>query len=212
MKLAFRDFLGAFSWALDPEAGKVNLGNERIYNIQLLGTWAEASNTWRWNWISEVQQDGTHSSAFSLVNFIRAQADVNRLSPEFGQRLPSLEGYPKDTFALIILSMFGGHDFFECPYEGGAGYILIEGLHPPIALENSVLRLNTVLQMMVDLAPDKAESALLGYLYRANYDFTRENGEYAIKASDGNMNVIMKEGRFHQVNLDLTPVNQREKS
>lgn len=49
-QLCFMDHLGSFTWELNPASGVANLGNNRVYDVNLLGSYNSSSNQWRWYW------------------------------------------------------------------------------------------------------------------------------------------------------------------
>jgi len=210
--MEFRDFIGEFSWDFDIESGMVNLGQGGRYFVQFLGTRSNVDNTWLWSW-SDYARQGMNPSCLQLADYLRAEAEAERLPEEFGTEKVSLDNWAPAIFAYICVARFQFFDFFECPYPDGMSYILVRGESPPPPLVKSALRAHTVLQAMLDIGPINAKMALSNYCHHVGLE-GRENGdEMEIVADDGSLIAKFDEDDgFLESDLKMKSLNEKLKT
>ena len=206
---AFLEFLGSFTWEANPKQGTVDLGRNRIYQLNLLGSWSKITNTWRWYWVEETRHD-VHSDALVLIDHLRTQAGTT-LPKEFGEQIFPLESLHPEMLPMTILAMFDElHAIFELPYEDGMGYVALRGNHPPILPSKSLLRLHTVVQKITSQYQVKLEHFLPGCASYYGLEFISYGTSFQLKGTEGRLFVwANSEGYFERSELDVKAVNSR---
>jgi len=139
-------FLGEHTLELDLDAGIARFGDGRAYPFQVIGTESDNSLTWLWAWADE--QSEVPDSMLRSVRTLKAWG-ADQGIPEF--TLPSLDLDRADgtLLSLIASEVCGASGFYRDHYEGGALFLLLEG----IALdERQVFDRQGLIRQLSDLA------------------------------------------------------------
>jgi len=120
--------IGEDDWRLDVQRATLSFSPSNIsFDVQLLGTHSEVSNTWLW---ADANVEGDLSPA-SLEMCRRARSagqelglscfieDKHLYVDQFGE--PTA-----DTIAMVSSHMVGADAYYRCPYEAGALYVAIQ--------------------------------------------------------------------------------------
>ena len=120
--------IGDDDWNLDIQQATLSFSPSNIsFDVQVLGSHSEVSNTWLW---ADANVEGDFSPA-SLEMCRRAR----RAGQELGQSCFIEDkhvyvdrfGEPTaDTIAIVSSHMVGADAYYRCPYEAGALYVAIQ--------------------------------------------------------------------------------------
>lgn len=206
---AFLDHLGPLTWQAKPDLGIVDLGHNRIYQLNLLGSWSRINNTWRWYWVEETRRE-VHPDALVLIDHLKAHAG-NPLPKEFGERIFSLKNLHPAMIPMTILAMFEElHAIFELPYAEGKGFVALRGCHAPIVPTKSLLRLHTIVQEITTQYPVKVVDFLYGCADFYDVELRNYGNSFQLRGEQGRLFIWAdSDGYFDKSELEIEPKNRK---
>ncbi len=197
-QLAFSEFLGDHDWDVDLAAGTVDFGAERVFDVQLIGTESDVSDSWLWAWANDASQ--LPVPVLTLAGQLR----------EFGEneQLKELTDatFPRDVagghaLTLLASGYFGNCAYYRGPYKGGALFFLVIGLPPevsgPIPSRHALGALSQVTAQF-----DVEHRTLAESLFRSeNYVVDSIGGRLNAAAPDGGVIQLAfdDDGRFESI-------------
>lgn len=148
------ELVGNRSWDLDTETGQITFGDGNdsiIRQIQLIGTYSELSNTWRW----ADANDGFSGPArlVEKIHKFRNQeelADVEPLKENGFELLGGISALNQWDLALLI-GAIAKKPVFMCPYESGQLFVLVYDvpIREPLSASELVERFKESTQVLV---------------------------------------------------------------
>jgi hypothetical protein len=122
-QLHLAELVGSSNWHFDLSSGLLSFGNEYRWQVQVLGSEAEESQTWLWAWANEASGIPTAllGSALTLRMLGESHGIAELVEPEvpFGE----VNGH---LLAMIGSGVCRADAYYRCPYQGGAAFVLIK--------------------------------------------------------------------------------------
>lgn len=115
------DLLGKHTWSMDLDEGKITLG-DHTFPVQVLGTAAEADETWLWAWANTAS--GIPDFALEAAKTMQRLGEQHRI-PELVEALVPLAKLDPGALTLVATGVCNAAFFYRAAYEGGAAYLLI---------------------------------------------------------------------------------------
>ncbi len=114
--------IGDYGWSLDVKRGEIMFGDALTFPAQLLGSEADAAETWLWAWANEASHLPPELVAASqqLQDFGRQNAVPELTTPEV-----SLDDVNGHLLSMIASGQCGADAYYRGPYEGGAAFLLL---------------------------------------------------------------------------------------
>lgn len=143
---ALFDEAGAAEWRADLDQRRLWLG-ERVYEVAMVGTSSEISNTWMWSWANPGY--GTSHPAVSAILPGCAKGREAGI-PEFAVESFSLEGVtdygmrPGSAVAFLAARLSGAPAIYAAPYSNGVAYLAVLDLKLPAPVPEALPRLMSV--------------------------------------------------------------------
>lgn len=122
-QIDFGDYIGQCGWDIDLEAGTIAFGDRLLANIQIIGRFAYANNSWLWAWAAE--QVIIPPSLLVDVMAIRSfgeQYEIRR----FQQSTYPIQIDELHNFGMIAVGMFGADAYFMGDYGQGVGLFTVK--------------------------------------------------------------------------------------
>ena len=140
---ALLDEAGATQWEADLDQRRLWLG-ERPYDIAMIGTSSEISNTWMWSWANP-----GYGASHPVVSAILPGCAKGREAgiPEFAAESFSLEGVtdygmrPGSAVAFLAARLSGAPAIYAAPYGSGIAYLAIFNLELPVPTSETLPRM-----------------------------------------------------------------------
>jgi hypothetical protein len=118
---------GEHDWEADLEKGEIRFASQFAYQVQVLGSESDLSDTWLWAWANETSdlpETVLHSARRLLEK--GNEMDIEELtSPELD--LADIGGH---ELAMVALGLLDGVAYYRGPYDDGAVFFLLTG--PPL--------------------------------------------------------------------------------
>jgi hypothetical protein len=140
---ALHDEAGETEWEADLDQCRLWLG-ERPYDIAMIGTSSEISNTWMWSWANP-----GYGASHPAVSAILPGCAKGREAgiPEFAVESFSLEGVtdygmrPGSAVAFLAARLSGAPAMYAAPYGSGVAYLAIFNLELPAPTPETLPRM-----------------------------------------------------------------------
>lgn len=110
------------SWQFTMSDGKLRFEDKFAFDIQLLGTESEATQTFLWAWSNDASNipDALLTAANELKKKLADDEIFTNADP-----FPTNEQTNGHRLAMIASTVLGANAYYRGPYEGGALYMLI---------------------------------------------------------------------------------------
>jgi hypothetical protein len=188
------DLVGESNWQLDVSAGRLSFDGVGSWQVQLLGTESECTDTWLWAWANAKSNIPVRLLVASLA--LKAYSEQHGIPELTTPQLPlgQVDGH---TLALLASGLCEANAYYRCPYEGGALYVLIMDESFPKCPDPPVQRITTVFpQAIAELDIPDHRLAFTSYLdwYKLAHEsdgdrvIVRENGEPVLTATFDDLN------------------------
>ena len=140
---ALFDEAGAVEWRADLDQRRLWLG-ERVYEVAMIGTSSEISNTWMWSWANP-----GYGASHPAVSAILPGCAKGREAgiPEFAVESFSLEGVtdygmrPGSAVAFLTARLAGMSAIYAAPYSNGVAYLAVLDLELPAPVPEALPRM-----------------------------------------------------------------------
>lgn len=140
---ALFDEAGSVQWEADLDKRKLWLG-ERVYDVAMVGTSSEISNTWMWSWANP----GYGTSHPAVKEILPGCARGREAGiPEFTAESFSLEGVtdygmrPGSAVAFLTARLSGAPAVYAAPYDNGVAYLAVLDLDLPAPVPEALPRM-----------------------------------------------------------------------
>ena len=140
---ALFDEAGAAEWRADLDQRRLWLG-ERSYDIAMIGTSSEISNTWMWSWANP-GYGASHPAVSAILSGCAKGREAG--IPEFAAESFSLEGVtdygmrPGSAVAFLAARLSGAPAIYAAPYGSGVAYLAIFNLELPAPTPEALPRM-----------------------------------------------------------------------
>jgi uncharacterized protein DUF6882 len=192
------EFVGELNWHFDVTSGLLSFGEQCRWQVQILGTEADDSQTWLWAWANEESgiPTGLLGSALVLRMLGEAQGIPELAEPEV--LLSEVNGH---ILAMIGSGVCRADAYYRCPYDGGAAFVLIKDENFPRCTEPPLAHIASVFpQAIASLDIPDHKLALTGYLEYYGLAFeevetqvvVKEESEPVLTASFDELNRLTK--------------------
>ncbi|MEM7558627.1 MAG: DUF6882 domain-containing protein, partial [Planctomycetota bacterium] len=115
-QLAFADFLGDRNWGVKISEGAATFGDDLSFPIQLLGTEADADESWLWAWANE--QSNLPANLLIACNELRRNGSENGIR-ELTERSFSQSVANGHQISMIASGLNANCCYYRGPYDGG---------------------------------------------------------------------------------------------
>lgn len=140
---ALFDEAGSAQWEVDLDRRTLWLG-ERVYDVAIIGTSSEISNTWMWSWANP-----GYGTAHPAVAQILPGCEKGREAgiPEFTAESFSLDGVtnygmrPGSAVAFLTARLSGAPAVYAAPYGDGVAYLAVFNLELPTPTAEALPRM-----------------------------------------------------------------------
>ena len=208
-QLHLADIVGNRSWSFSMDSGEVRFDNDFAFKVQLLGTEADAGQTWLWAWANSAS--GIPLELLDSAHQMRAYGHQTQIRALTETEVPLDNLHNGHMFSMLasgLLESSGG--YYRGPYPGGALFMLIDDRDFPTDLRDPVQRIGvTFPQLISAIALPSHLEAFLGYLQAHQLTVEHEAESQIVQAQSGNGQVIRAEfdasDRLMSLNASLHP-------
>lgn len=170
-QLCLAEVVGDLRWSFDMDAGKLHFGTTHSFDVQILGTQSDHSQTWLWAWANE--QSGIPKPLLRAVGRILEYGRQHGVTEFTTPEIP-INHDGGHRLALVATGLVGADCYYRGPYEGGAVFLLLNGAEP-VRRKASVSAqhlVNSFLQAISSYEVKDQRAALEAYLRVKGYVFT----------------------------------------
>ncbi|HEU4329216.1 MAG TPA: hypothetical protein VFS21_39115 [Roseiflexaceae bacterium] len=165
-QLALGELLGEHNWWLDLNAGTISFGERLVCPVQVLGTEAEADQTWLWAWANSMSN--IPAPLLRAAEQLRALGEREAIR-ELSDRMVSLDHANGHMLATVAAGVCRADAYYRCPYEGGAAFVLLEVPELRGRLDASPQHLINVFVQVASTFPINHQRAFVLYFEHRGY-------------------------------------------
>jgi len=171
-QMVLADLIGDGDWQLSVSAGRITFGGRQSFPVQILGSEADAAETWLWSWAnSQSNLPAPLLLAAEQLREFGVQNDV----PEFVEPSFGLDVANGHQLSLVASGLCGVDAYYRGPYEGGAAFLLLSGPELRQQSNNTALRFIRIFNEFIGAIPCNHRAAFYAYA---------RHKEYALDAQD----------------------------
>lgn len=168
------DVIGQRPWRFNMAAGTLTLGDDLRWQVQVLGTQADESNTWLWAWANAASN--IPPALVRAAGAMRALGEQHGIPELTEPELPVTDDVNGHFLSMAASGALGARGYYRGPYDGGAVFLLITdaGVPPvPTGTGYPILRVAMRYQQALNY-PCDPRPALEGYLRYYGLPFRAE--------------------------------------
>ncbi|WP_254459781.1 DUF6882 domain-containing protein [Xanthomonas sacchari] len=184
-QLALADVLAERRWQVDLGEGRVSFGEDLSFPMQLLGTAAEASASWRWAWANTASK--LPPALLTEASALRAHGEREGIE-ELVAPSSALGEDGGHQFALLAGAL-RGRCYYRAPYDGGALFFLLDDVPAAVFApcdDARVLRLLGELPMQFAL-----DNRVMSEGFLADQGFALQREPAQTVATRGNTRIVL---------------------
>ena len=121
-QLRLADKLGEGSWSSDLRKGTITFEDVGSYEVQILGTEADGSETWLWGWANTASN--LPDSLLQVCEKLRQYGEQHSITQLTIAKQP-LDDVNGHVVGMIASGFAKSQAYYRCPYDGGALFVLI---------------------------------------------------------------------------------------
>ncbi len=208
-QLHLAEIVGDRSWSFSMDSGELGFDNDFAFRVQLLGTEADAGQTWLWAWANTAS--GIPVELLDSANQMRAYGHQTQIQALTETEVPLNNLHNGHMFSLLasgLLESSGG--YYRGPYPGGALFMLIDDPDFPADQRDPVQRIvMTFPQLISAITLPSHLEAFLGYLQGHQLMIEQETDSQIVRAQSSSGQIITAEfdasDRLISLNASLHP-------
>lgn len=204
-QIALGDVIGERPWGIDVQKGLLRFGDDLEYPVQLLGTHAFEPRTWLWVW-ANTQSDLPPQLTEAALR-IRQLGEAQTVEV-FAQPALQLNDITDHMIAMTCSGLEGGRCYYRAPYDGGALFVLLDGVPAEVLAPVSLPRVNTVLMEVISQFDVDHRRMVTSFLRQQGLNAASNGagGIRAERAGEGHIEISFDElGRISNVAATLGP-------
>ncbi len=171
-------------WNVALDRGELTIGGA-AYQVQILGTYSEQSNTFLWAWANPGSAGWTPS--LTVANALRTRAEEPGQAVYAEPKVAADWVNPREL-ALVAGEVSGGHPVFVGGYDGGAAFLLVTSLR----LDFKKLELTYLPGIVLDLPSLTVADPRLctfSFLERLGFEVDETESSLVATRADGRVRV-----------------------
>ena len=118
----FDELVKDLGWSCDMLEGKVTFGDDKVYDIQVLGTYSENEKSWLWAWANN--QSGIPEKFLQTSQAVQALGKAYNIEDFIAPKL-EMDSDPGIYFATIASVMAKESCYLALPFKGITVYVTI---------------------------------------------------------------------------------------
>lgn len=107
-------------WSMDYAKGVLWLEGIGQVPVEIFGTWSNYDNSWLWAWANESLQNSPIGASLEIFSYGKTAG-----IPELTEDQIDLQDGNAHEIAMVSTGILGGFGYYRCPYDGGAGFVII---------------------------------------------------------------------------------------
>ncbi len=205
-QMALGDVIGDRSWGLDLQRGTLRFGDDLEYPVQLLGTHASGPGTWLWVWANA--QSNIPEQLTEAALRARQRGEAEQIEAFTAPSLQLDEALTDHMIAMTCGGLEGGRCYYRAPYDGGALFVLLDGVPPEVQAPVALSHAPTVLMQVVSQFDVDHRRMVTSFLRQQGLEATSTSATAicAERAGEGHLDISFDElGRISNVKGQLLP-------
>jgi hypothetical protein len=209
-QLALADVIGERPWGLGLKEGQIAFGNDLRFGVQILGTRSDATDSWMWAWANDASN--LPPPLVEASRKVRAYGEQHAI-PELTSRTFPLDAISDHGLTMACRGLLDAACYYRAPYEGGAAFVLLDGVPASVTAPVRPERAVTVLmQVLENFDVDHARMAR-AFLTQQGYTLREGDGRWEATDAHGSTLVLAFDalGRLTKLEGSLKPAAAKAK-
>ncbi|WP_454909128.1 DUF6882 domain-containing protein [Variovorax gossypii] len=205
-QMALGDVIGERSWGIDVQKGVLSFGDDLRYPAQLLGTHAFGPGTWLWVWANAQSNIPEQHTEAALR--IRQRGEEESIEAFTAASLQLDDALTDHMIAMTCGGLEGGRCYYRAPYDGGALFVLLDGVPREVLAPVTLPRAVTVLMEVISQFDVDHRRMATSFLRQQGLEATSSSAAAirAERAGEGHIEISFDEsGRISNVACTLLP-------
>lgn len=204
-QLHLANIVGNYHWSFSMDSGQVTFGSDLSFNVQILGTEADDSQTWLWAWANEAS--GIPAALLKSSNQLRAYGQQHNIHVLTQVEIPLDDTHNGHYVSLLASGLLKANGYYRGPYPGGALFMLIDDPQFPVDDRDPVQRVvSTFPQLISAITVPDHHQAFIGYVQSHQLTLLDQDTPNVVQAQAANGQTI--EAKFDSGNR-LVNINAR---
>ena len=180
---ALAELLGDRSWSLDVSAGVARFGDDLSFSVQLLGTESTEDRSWLWAWANDAS--GFPRRSIEACTSLKARSEAGAV-PLLAKPLVALgDDLSGHEIALVASALCDALPYYRGPYDGGAVYVLLEGVPESVRGPYPPRRIANVLVEVISQFSVDHRTMASRFLLDQGFEFEGAAPAWRARAADG---------------------------
>jgi hypothetical protein len=171
-------------WFYDMDKGTLTFGKLFSFQMQLIGSEANRSNTWMWAWANRLS--GMPPRLLKASKQVRDYGKRHRIKPLTEPAMKMDEQHQGHNFAMITSGIAAAKAYYRCPHETGTLFVLITDKNYPVDTRHPLQRIALIFPEFIQpYAYLDPAAALQAYCEAHQLTVTKEGQTLLAQHHDG---------------------------
>ncbi|WP_218598302.1 DUF6882 domain-containing protein [Polaribacter sp. NJDZ03] len=193
----FNEMVSGLDWSCDMAEGKLTFGEDKVFDIQIFGTYSENEKSWMWAWANT--QSGISETflqtSLAVKAFGKALNITDFTTPKF-----EVESDPGAFFATIATASIGESCYVPLAFKGVIVYVTIKSEEADSKAKNTAESICSHILKVTSEYTFPQKFSLYFYLTAKGYDVALPgNNLVAKKGEDQILGIFDLKGRLMKV-------------
>ncbi|GAB2944242.1 hypothetical protein GCM10027048_06230 [Hymenobacter coalescens] len=167
------EVIGEHDWSFDMAAGTISFGPERVFPVQILGTFSHASESWLWAWANT--QSGIPERLLTQARQLKAYGEQQEIDLLKHDAVDAEEG-DLHLIGSIASGMFDASGYYLADYGQGVMLVTVQSEQVDRLRKNDVARLLHAFPQAISFFELRHRPAFISYATLKGYTVT-ENAD-----------------------------------
>ncbi|WP_209435181.1 DUF6882 domain-containing protein [Maribacter forsetii] len=177
----FKEMVAGLDWSCDMAEGKLTFGEDKVFDIQIFGTYSENEKSWLWAWANT--QSGISETFLQTSLAVKAFGKALNIS-DFTTPKFAVESDPGAFFATIATASIGESCYVPLAFKGVIVYVTIKSEEADSKAKNTADSICSHISKVTSEYTFPHKFSLYFYLTAKGYDVELPGNNLVAKKGD----------------------------
>ncbi|WP_405397588.1 DUF6882 domain-containing protein [Maribacter sp. Asnod2-G09] len=193
----FNEMVKGLDWSCDMAEGKLTFGEDKVFDIQIFGTYSENEKSWMWAWANT--QSGISETYLQTSLAVKAFGKALNIS-DFTTPKFAVESDPGAFFATIATASIGESCYVPLAFKGVIVYVTIKSSEADSKAKNTADSICSYISKVTSEYTFPHKFSLYFYLTAKGYDVELPgNNLVAKKGEDQILGIFDLKGKLMKI-------------
>ena len=197
-QLFFANIVGERNWNVDVQKGEIYFGEDLVFPIQIIGTFAHSSETWLWAWANS--ESGIPEKLLGHAKKLKEYGTVHKIDFLTEDQF-EIERDDMHYIGMIALGITGSNGYYLGNYGAGTLCVTINTEEIGEKFPNDHVSIFTAFPQLISRFEINHKEAFVNYLNTKKYDVKRNENEVVGVCGENKVEAIFDRlGRLIKLN------------